>query len=34
MTIGQLPLPPEENQTSFVWDMVHRDDDPEDKGDD
>ena len=33
MTIGQLPLPPEEDQINFVWDMVHRDDDPEDKGD-
>ena len=27
MVVGQLPLPPEEAQMDFVWNMVNEDDD-------
>ena len=31
MTVGQLPLPPEEGQMDFVWNMVNEDDDQDDE---
>ena len=31
MTVGQLPLPSEETQMGFAWNMVHEDDDQDDE---
>ena len=30
ITIGELPLPPEDTQLAFAWDVLHEDEEPED----